>query len=258
MRDMDLAAIDRKSFDSDILATYFFLRFGMAAVAFAFPLLLWLGGKTLMGIPIQTSMSAYYHTDMRDVFVGVLCAVGFSLLYYKGFSRSEDWALNAGGIFALGIAVFPINPTPLFACNSPCDARCLAFSDTLDRTFRPLIASGLHGPCAFAFFFAIAYVCAFCSTSTVNLIPNPAIRRAYITAYRVFGVAMVAVPLGVAAITRLDPASTPCTDLKVFGMEFSGIWVFASFWLLKTIEVHKYGADRRHPNRQRREHTQPL
>jgi hypothetical protein len=56
-------------------------------------------------------MSRYYYalgSDgylMRDWFVGLLFAVGNFLYLYKGFGRAEDWALNIGGVLALGVAM---------------------------------------------------------------------------------------------------------------------------------------------------------
>jgi len=55
-------------------------------------------------------MSAYYHTAMREVFVGILFAVGAYLYLYKGFSAVENIALNLAGTFAICIPLFP---TPL-------------------------------------------------------------------------------------------------------------------------------------------------
>jgi hypothetical protein len=72
-----------------IKATYRLLRLGLGWTAIALPLTLWLVGLA-RGIPLQGSMSAYYHTDMRDVFVGVLFAAGAGLFLYRGFSKIED------------------------------------------------------------------------------------------------------------------------------------------------------------------------
>ena len=47
---------------------------------------------------------------MRDVFVGILCVIGFFLLSYKGYERSDDIAGNLGCVFAVGVALFPTTP----------------------------------------------------------------------------------------------------------------------------------------------------
>ncbi|MEA3369135.1 MAG: DUF998 domain-containing protein, partial [Candidatus Ratteibacteria bacterium] len=56
---------------------------------------------------IQESISHYYHTGMRDVFVGALCAVALFMFFYSGYDKWDDWAGNAAGFFAIGVALFP-------------------------------------------------------------------------------------------------------------------------------------------------------
>lgn len=65
-----------------IAVTYIHLRRGMAALALSLAPALALGGYLLFGTPLLPSMSAYYDSGMRDVFVGVLCAVGAFLFLY--------------------------------------------------------------------------------------------------------------------------------------------------------------------------------
>lgn len=82
-----------------ITGTYLSLRLGMALIAIFFPIVLWLGGVA-EGQPLQESMSAYYFSGggaMRDVFVGVLFAIGAFLYAYKGFNDLENIALNLQG-----------------------------------------------------------------------------------------------------------------------------------------------------------------
>lgn len=61
-----------------IHATYVHLRWGIIAIAIAFPFALWALGVIWGPIKLQTSLSAYYHAGEplnrlpRDVFVGVL------------------------------------------------------------------------------------------------------------------------------------------------------------------------------------------
>jgi preprotein translocase subunit SecG len=56
---------------------------------------------------IQESISHYYHTNMRNVFVGAICAVALFMFFYSGYDKWDDWAGNMAGIFSIGIALFP-------------------------------------------------------------------------------------------------------------------------------------------------------
>ncbi len=159
----------KKDLSAHISGTYRTLRLGIAVVAFALPWLLWLGGKIRADLPLQDSMSAYYHASlasgpgpagqgvMRDVFVGTLIAVGTILLLYQGITRLEDYALNAGGVLAMGVALVPMAWPPGSGQGG--------FS--------------LHGACAVAFFLCIAYVCIFRAADTLRLISDEGRRARY-------------------------------------------------------------------------------
>ena len=56
---------------------------------------------------IENSISAYYHTHMRNVFVGILCGVGVFMITYKGYARADTIASTLAGIFAISVAMFP-------------------------------------------------------------------------------------------------------------------------------------------------------
>jgi hypothetical protein len=58
---------------------------------------------------IQDSISDYYYTGLRDVFVGTLFVLGFFLLAYRGYESIDSKFANAGFFFALGCALFPCN-----------------------------------------------------------------------------------------------------------------------------------------------------
>jgi hypothetical protein len=64
---------------------------------------------------VQSSISYYYYTNLREVFTGVLCAVGLFLIRYKGVDnpviwKNDDKMTNIAGIMALGVALIPTNP----------------------------------------------------------------------------------------------------------------------------------------------------
>jgi hypothetical protein len=60
---------------------------------------------------IQVSMSAYYHTGVRDLLVGVICGISLFLFSYHGYKWYDSLASKLAGLFALGIAFFPTSPT---------------------------------------------------------------------------------------------------------------------------------------------------
>jgi hypothetical protein len=64
---------------------------------------------------VQPSISSYYYTNLREIFTGVLCAVGLFLIRYTGTKSSSFWKndsllTNIAGYMAFGIALFPTNP----------------------------------------------------------------------------------------------------------------------------------------------------
>jgi hypothetical protein len=201
-----------------ITASYFFLRRGLAYLALAFPFAL----IALAGL--HPSLSAYYHCSRsgcaagagaaRDVLVGVLWAAGTFLVFYKGYSRREDWALNLAGIAAAGIAFFP--------------------SDW-ERAEGRSLTGKLHFTSAALFFLAIAFVCLVCSGDTLKRLRDEARRRRFRRAYAVLGVAMIAVPAGVFALHSL--LDRPGHNYAVLGLELAGLAVFATFWLVKSHEI---------------------
>jgi len=56
---------------------------------------------------IQSSLSAYYYTDMRNGLVGILCAIALFLMCYHGPERKDSIASKCAGILAAGIAFVP-------------------------------------------------------------------------------------------------------------------------------------------------------
>ena len=53
------------------------------------------------------SVSAYFYTPVRSVFVAGLVGLGVCMLALRGMNLAEDIFLNIGGIFAILVALFP-------------------------------------------------------------------------------------------------------------------------------------------------------
>ncbi|HEX2058816.1 MAG TPA: hypothetical protein VHI71_10670 [Actinomycetota bacterium] len=91
----------------DALKTYRYLRLGMVgAVVLLATSILIEHGDVVSGC-WQTSISAYYYTPVRAVFVGAMITVGFALIVIKGRSPVEDAFLNAAGMFAPVVGIAP-------------------------------------------------------------------------------------------------------------------------------------------------------
>jgi hypothetical protein len=69
------------------------------------------GGVIFGNGGIERSFSAYYLTNMRDLFVGVLFITGAFLLSYKGYDFHDNLITSLSGIMAIGIAIFPVEAT---------------------------------------------------------------------------------------------------------------------------------------------------
>jgi hypothetical protein len=236
---------------ADYVQTYFALRLALGVLALLLPLALFAFGASLQGIALQPSISAYYHSDARDVFVGVLCAIGFGLIAYKGFGRAEDWALNLGGVLACSIALFPMDPAEALLCIQPeCVGACLAQSAQLDRTSSLALASQLHFPAAISFFVVLGYVMIFCSHRTLHLVPVQQ-RRWYLSAYPLLGALFVGSMVWAFVLLKFFwpvPAEV-CRDRWLFWVEVAGIVPFAAYWLIKTYECAAHDTDQRIPSR---------
>jgi hypothetical protein len=57
---------------------------------------------------VQRSLSAYYYTPVRPVFVGALLVIGFAMVVMWGMTFLEDAALNLAGLL---LTVVALNPT---------------------------------------------------------------------------------------------------------------------------------------------------
>ena len=207
-----------------IAATYRTVRIGAAVLAIALPFVLWIGGHILADLPLQQSMSAYYHGGggaMRDEFVGILFTVGAFLILYKGYTNLENYALNLAGVFLVGVAVFPM--------EWECDNSCSRFS--------------LHGIFAVLFFLLIAYVCLFRASDTLGLIPDQAQVNRYKRAYTLMGLGMVASP---AVAVLLSFVLQPHSDARstIFFVEAVGVFIFGSYWILKSPEIARTKSER--------------
>ena len=93
--------------EQSLLISTLTLRRAIGLIGAAFPFVMAAGGLLLGAREILDSISAYYHTGMRDIFVGALCAIGIFLLCYKGYELKDRIAAITAGAGSIGTALLP-------------------------------------------------------------------------------------------------------------------------------------------------------
>ncbi|WP_238529224.1 hypothetical protein [Dietzia alimentaria] len=202
-----------------IVETYFVLRLVIAGGALALPpaLLVWAGIDP--AVDFVNSISAFYYTPARGLFVGTLVAIGVALVAYRGYTRGENRLLNAAGTLAIVAALFPTEDPGLPGLDA---------------------ANVIHVLAAAAFFILAALSIFFYGQSTVGSIPKPAQQRGYRAVYRVLIVLVLFFP----ALSLLLAWLADST-MALFLVETAALYAFATFWIVKTYELSQSHAEAR-------------
>ena len=107
--------MDNNNNQNPHLISYLSMRRAIGILGISLPFVLIIGAF-IKAEPqaLQDSISDYYHTGMRDYFVGILCAVALFLFSYKGYVNEKEKykfkdniAGNLAAIFALLVAFCP-------------------------------------------------------------------------------------------------------------------------------------------------------
>jgi uncharacterized protein YndB with AHSA1/START domain len=200
--------------DSSLLISYLTLRQAIGAVGLALPFALALGKVSLQGSGLEDSVSGYYYTVMRDVFVGSLCAIGVFLLSYRGYDRRDDIASNVACISALGVALFPTASGP---AAPP----------------REVLISHVHHGFAACLFLTLAYFSLVLFTQTDDPRGPQGRKRKRNAVYTACGWTILASMALIVVAFRLPPQSPVLTLDPVFWLESIAIMAFGLSWMTK-------------------------
>ncbi len=221
--------------------TYFSLRAGLALLAFAMPVALYLYGKYRHGLDLQPSMSAYFWAaakdqcatfPMRTIFVGFLFAIGVGLYVYKGLTPLENSLLNGAALCALLVAIYPERlPLPV-ADNDERVARLFESCPAVEA-WATLPSWPIHFIAAVILFVLLAIVAWFCANKSLQYLPADHDPARFRRTYRGIAIAMILFPIpGFAFAFLFGVASS-----KVFFIEAAGIWTFGVYWAIKSREL---------------------
>ena len=200
--------------DGTLVLSYLGLRKAVGIIGISLPFVLVLGGVLLGGSGIQNSISAYYYTAMRDVFVGSLCAIAVFLISYRGYDRKDDLAGDLASICALGIALFPTHFEAPLSSNAK-------------------IIGTLHLVFGAMFFLTLAYfsLALFRKTDPAKVPTRRKLQRNVV--YTVCGYTILAC-IALIVLFSLLPGDTSLEWLKpVFWLESVAVVAFGVSWLTK-------------------------
>ena len=217
--------------NSDLVVSYLTLRQMIGWTGLLMPFVVRIGAMGFQHLATQGSISAYYYTSMRDVFVSTLVLVGALMTC----NRSAKWFDNAmsvaAGIAAIGVGLFPIDPAfaKEISDRCPClaDHRCV-----------------IHGILGYHYVFVIVFFALITVMVTLRFpafTPRNAEREMRIrnVIYRVCGVVMLLsfILIGVADLR----------EKSFFWPESVAVFAFGVAWLVKgqTILKDKPGAPAR-------------
>lgn len=193
--------------NDQLVISYLILRRAVGVLGVLFPLILAFGAWALgSSTGIEDSISDYYDTIMRGVFVGVLFAIGIFLFSYTGYERSDNIAGDLACVFALGVALFPVS-------SSTGAVRAVHFSS------------------AMALFLTLSFFSLYLFTKTGG---NPTPQKKYRNrVYVVSGVIML-VCIALIAVYFAFLEDTGIADIKpVFWLESLALWAFGVAWFVK-------------------------
>jgi hypothetical protein len=94
----------------DMIISHITLRRVIGILVIVLPFVCILGGLAFGGSGIERSVSHYYHTNMRDLLIGLLGCVSIFLFSYKGYTIADNLITGAIGLACAGVAAFPCPP----------------------------------------------------------------------------------------------------------------------------------------------------
>jgi hypothetical protein len=179
------------------------LRLLVGLVAFSLPVIVWLVSTT----PIA-SISASYHTEARDVFVGGLFIIGALLFAYNGHTPTQRLVSKGAAVAAVITAIFPI------ACET-CEFNKISVTHTIAAIF---------------LFATIAYFCLGPFRKSTKGQKGKKGRRAVI--YLVCGIIIIGAMLAIAGASIVMSAPARKALAITFVGELVALWAFGVAWIV--------------------------
>ena len=216
--------------EKDLVVSYLTLRQVIGWVGLVMPWVVRFWGAWLLDVPERNSISAYYYTDMHDIFVSTMVLVGALLACFRTPARRDNVVATITGLAAIGIGLFPMDLT--FA-NLPASMR--EYHGSMSFLKLPSI----HFVFAAVFFTLSTYLVGFRFRVFTPKMPTAQKRRrnlAYQICAAVMAVSTVTIAIQ-AVLAKLHPPSSPREmagdAAAIFWPETFAVFALAIAWLIK-------------------------
>jgi hypothetical protein len=102
----DLPATPPTNATGDMVISYLQLRFYVGVIGVLLPWVLIVGDEVI-GHGLQPSLSGFYYTPMRNIFIGALCGLAVFFVAYRGYGKADTWITNIVGLCLIATALCP-------------------------------------------------------------------------------------------------------------------------------------------------------
>ena len=215
--------------DEDVFLTnYMFLRKTVGWLGTSLPIILLLANPIALSIEnsgcgvVLGSLSGYYYSPVRNIFVGAQCAIGLFLIAYVGYDLGDRLVTDAAGVFAVGVALFPTKPT----IASPPSVACQTVAQL---STREQVVGDIHVVFAGLTFVFMAWMAIRFTNTDKPPCPRKLLRNQI---YRICAIVIAACVVAI-VITTFLPASVKGGFQWILLWESVGIFAFGVSWFVK-------------------------
>jgi hypothetical protein len=210
---------DRKRTESPVVLSYLQLRRIVGFVGLLLPFVLGLGMWAQGQAEVGNSISIYYYTDLRNLFVGSLCTIGVFLIACKGYDRRDEIAGYLAGFCAIGVGL----------CHTAPDGCPIPLTTQILSVFHHVFAAVL--------FLTLAYFCLFLFRETDPGGQPTAQKLQRNVVYLVCGIAILGSILAIVMVSLLNHVDLfVCqypNPIRIFWFESVAVVSFGVAWLVK-------------------------
>lgn len=218
--------------------SYLLIRTIVGVVGIALPLIFIIGEAYVLrgGVRVRGSISAYYHTSMRDLFVAGLCVTAFLLAtYMSGQTDTWDfWLSLLAGVALLGVVFFPTSRPGLAQAAPRCGTTPMPEGcSPIQQQFGEASVAVIHLSCAVVFVLSLAGISFLFGWRENRYKGRVGMRR-----FQYFCAGLIVASVaGVIVGELLNWTVWELTPLYLG--EVTAVWAFGASWLMKGTDLRR-------------------